>query len=351
MSRSSKWLIAAILFATSMAGVALVAARRANPQDQDDRPAASSQAPAQTPSGIVTLNLQTQTREGIRVEAVKPMISRGQAEAFAVVLSVTDLVNARNSYFAAARTNLRRDRANMDAARTEYERVKTLYDENQNMSLKAAQDAETAYRVAQAQLNTDRQDAQLQLDVVRQRWGNRVTSWVENDAAVLESVLHQRDRLIQVTFPTGQVADPPARVSIELLRYRFVQARFISTLPQVSVQIQSQNFLYLAPRREGLGVGANIVALVPIGRPSHGSVVPEDAVVWWQGEAWVYEKTSSGSFSRRPVPTNNPVNGGYFVPETAIPPGSKLVITGASALLSQELLVHSQGEEGGSDDT
>lgn len=352
MNRSSKWLITAILllFASSIAGVALMASHRANRQDQDDRPAALSQEPAQTASGIVNLNVQTQTREGIRILAVKPMTMRGQAEAFAVVLSVTDLVNARNSYFAAARTNLQRDRANLDAARTEYERVKKLYDENQNMSLKATQDAETAYRIAQAQLDTDRQDAQLQLDVVRQRWGDIVTHWVESDSAVLESVLQQRDRLIQVTLPPGRVGDPPRVVSIELPLHRLVAARFVCALPQVSPQMQGLSFLYLAPQREDLGVGSNVIALVPIGRLSPGSLIPESAVVWWQGEAWVYEQTSSESFARRPVPTNDPVKGGYFVPETAVPPGSKLVTTGASVLLSQELLVHSQGEEGGSDE-
>ena len=352
MSKSSKWLIAAIfvLIATSMAGLALTSAHRVDPQDRDDRQTAPSQAPAQTANGVVNLDLQAQSREGIRATAVKPLTTRAQVEGFAVVLGVTDLVNARNGYFAAARTNLQRDRANSDAARIEYERVKKLYDENQNMSLKATQDAETAYRIAQAQLNTDRQDAQLQLDVVRQRWGNTVTAWVESDAAVLESVLQQRDRLVQVTFPAGQVGHPPAAVSLELPSHQFARARFVSALPQVSSQIQSPNFLYLAPQRDDLGIDANLTALAPVGGLFRGSLIPESAVVWWQGEVWVYEQTSAASFARRAVPANDPVSGGYSVPDSVIRPGAKLVTTGASALLSQELLVHSQGDEGDSDD-
>lgn len=354
MSRSSKWLIAMllILIATSIVGMALTATHRADPQDRDEaRQTAPSQALAQSANGVVNLDVQTQQREGIRVEPVTPIAMRSQLEGFALVLGVADLVNARNSYVAAARTSLERDRANLNTTEIDYERVKKLYDEDQNMSLKATQDAKTAYRNAEAQMNTDRQDAQLQLDVVRQRWGNTVTEWVENNSPVLESVLQQRDRLVQVTLPPGKVADPPATLSIALPRHSFVRARFVSALPQVSVQIQSPNFLYLAPEREGLGVGADLVAHVPVGRLSRGILVPESAVVLWQGEAWVYQQVSSGTFARRPVPTNDPVNGGYFVPESAIPPGSKLVTTGASALLSQELLVHSQGEKGDSDDT
>jgi hypothetical protein len=348
MNKSSKWLIAALLVltASSMAGMALMAAHRADPQAQDeDRQTAPAAA-----HGVVDLDRQAQRREGVRVDAVKPMTMRMQLEGFAVVLGVTDLVNARHSYLAASRTNLQRDRANLNAARIEYERVKKLYDENQNMSLKAAQDAETAYRDAQSRLNTDLQDARLQLDVVRQRWGNTVTTWVESDAPVLESVLQQRDRLVQVMLPPGEVAGPPPALSIELPGRRLVRARFVSALPQMSTLIQSPNFLYLAPERESLAVGANAVALVPAGPLSRGSLVPESAVVWWEGEAWVYDQTSSDTFARRLVPTNDPVDAGYFVPESAIPPASKLVTTGASALLSQELLVHSQGDEGDSDD-
>jgi hypothetical protein len=352
MSKSSKWLVVAVLVltATSVTRMALMAAHRAESQDGDDRPTARSQVPPQTANGVVNLDLQMQRREGIRVDVVKPMTMRAQLEGYAVVLGVTDLVNARNSYFAAARTNLQRDRTTLNAARIEYERVKKLYEENQNMSLKATQDAETTYRAAQAQLNTDRQDAQLQLDVVRQRWGNTVTEWIENDDPMLESVLQQARRFIQVTLPPGELADAPASLSIELPRHRFVRAGLVSALPQVSTQIQSPNFLYLAPAREGLAVGANLVAQVPVGRFSRGTLVPESAVVWWQGGAWVYEQTTSSAFARRPVSTNDPVDGGYVVPESAIPPASKLVTTGASALLSQELLVHSQGEEGSSDD-
>lgn len=353
MNKSTKWLVAVLVALTiaSITGMALMAAHRADPQDKDDSaPAASPQTTAPAANGTVSLDVQTQKREGIRVEAVKPITMRAQVQGFAVVLGVADLVNARNSYFAAAQTQLTRDRANLDAARIEYQRVKKLYDEDQNMSLKATQDAETAYRNAQARLSTDLQDGRLQLDVVRQRWGNTVTEWVENNSPVLESVLEQKDCLVQVTFPPGEVAGPPRTLSLELPGHHVAAARLVSALPQVSTQIQSPNFLYIAPESGGLAVGANLVALVPVGRVSRGSVVPESAIVWWQGQAWVYEQTAPGAFARRAVPVNNPVNGGYFVPVSAIPPGSRLVTTGASALLSQELLVHTQSDEGDSDD-
>jgi hypothetical protein len=350
MNRSTKWLVVVLLILTvaSITGMALMAAHRADPQDKDDA-AASAPSPTAPANGTVTIDAQAQRREGIRVLAVKRATMHAQVQGFAVVLGVADLVNARNSYVAAAQTQLNRDRVNLDTARIEYQRVKKLYDEDQNMSLKATQDADTAYRNAQARMATDLQDARLQLDVVRQRWGPAVTSWIESNSSVLESVLEQRDSLVQVTFPP-EIAEPPRTITLELPGHHVDEARFVSALPQVNTQIQSPNFLYLAPQRAGLAVGANLVALVPVGRLSRGTVVPESAIVWWQGAAWVYQQTSSGTFARRAVPTDNPVDGGYFVSAGAIPLESKLVTTGASALLSQELLVHSQGDQGDSDD-
>lgn len=352
MRNRVKWLLIIVfgLAIPSMLGVALMAAHRSKRPEADEESKAVPPDVSPRQTGAVTLDPATQDREGIRVEALKQISRRGELTGIAVVLSAVDLANARNSYFAAAHTNLQRDRTNLRVARSQYERVKKLYEEDQNMSLKAMQDAESAYHNSEAQLATDQQDASLELDVVRQQWGKTVAAWIANGSKALDAVLEQRDFLLQVTFPPGYAAEPPATVSLALPGDQVVRARFVSELPQVNPAIQSVNFLYAAPARPGLGVGMNLEARIPVGRLQHGSLVSERAVVWWQGAAWVYEKTSADTFTRHAVPTNEPVAGGYFAPEGTFAPGTQLVTTGASALLSEELLVHTQGEEADSDD-
>jgi hypothetical protein len=324
MRKWLKWflIVAVALAATSTVGVALeaahrTAARQANQGDRHD--AAPPNAAVQSSPALVTLDPSAQAHEGIRVQPVKTTSMRAELQGTAVILSVSDLATARNK-------------------------------QDQNMSLKAMQDAETAFRNAQAQLATDRQDARLQLDVVRQRWGSVVTGWIESSAPELDAVLDQHEFLAQITFPPGDAARPPSALSLALPGKTYARAIFVSALPQVNPQIQSVTYLYRVPARSGVAIGMNLSAMLPVGRLLHGSVVPEDAVVWWQGAAWAYQQTAAHQFSRRSVPTNIPVPGGYFVPATAIEPGTKLVTTGASTLLSQELLIHSQGEEGGGDD-
>jgi hypothetical protein len=73
-----------------------------------------------------------------------------------------------------------------------------------------------------------------------------------------------------------------------------------------------------------------------------GVVIPASAVIWAEGKAWVYAQVSSDQFTRRFVPTDVPVDNGFFVGE-GFPSGDRVVIVGAQALLSEEMLLHGQG--------
>src|SRR5262249_53248984 len=130
-----------------------------------------------------------------------------------------------------------------------------------------------------------------------------------------EPVLEQREFLAQVILPPGEVAKPPATLTLISPGNERTTARFVSPLPQVNPQIQGISFLYLVPTRAGMAVGMNLVAIVPVGSLLRGVVIPGSALVWWQGKAWAYEATSPSTFARQEVPTDTPVGGGgYFIP-------------------------------------
>jgi hypothetical protein len=74
-------------------------------------------------------------------------------------------------------------------------------------------------------------------------------------------------------------------------------------------------------------------------------VIPNDAVVWWQGKAWCYIEQTPGKFTRKEVPTSSPVSSGWFVTE-GFAPGTKVVTSGAQTLLSEEFRSQIQAEEG-----
>ncbi len=348
MSKSAKWLVGILIAITavSITVVVFTAAHRADKdeEDQEESVKTPSHVSVENGSTVITLDQQTQRREGIRVAPVTQASMRAELRGSAVLLAVSDLATLRNNYVA-ARTKLQRDQVDLGVSRSQYERTKTLYEQNQNMSLKAMQDAEAAYRNNQAQVSADEQEAKLQLDTVRQRWGGVVAGWISSNTPTLDSALEQREFLAQVIFPPGEVAKPPAILSLTTQGDRLVPGRFISPLPQVNQQIQGISFLYLLPDRTGLAVGMNLVVLVPVGQRLDGTVVPASAIVWWQGKAWAYVESLANTFTRHEVPTDNPVSGGYFVPGSRFPPATKLVTAGAQTLLSEEFRSQLKAED------
>jgi hypothetical protein len=71
-------------------------------------------------------------------------------------------------------------------------------------------------------------------------------------------------------------------------------------------------------------------------------VIPASAVIWSEGRAWVYLQVSPDRFRRSPISTDLPVEDGFFAGE-GFSSGDKIVTVGAQALLSEEMLLHSQG--------
>jgi hypothetical protein len=76
-------------------------------------------------------------------------------------------------------------------------------------------------------------------------------------------------------------------------------------------------------------------------------VIPDSAVVQWEGLAWVYRRLAPGRFERVRVATDRPVPGGWLSgPPLAA--GDTVVLRGAEELLSEEFRARvTVGDESG----
>jgi hypothetical protein len=346
LSKSIKRLVGTLiaLTALSIVGGVYVSANHSDADDDEQEAVkASSRVSVQNGDTVISLSVQTQEREGIRVEPLSETTRRTEVRATSVILAANGLATLRGNYVA-AQTKVERDRVELAISKSQYTRIKTLFEENQNMSLEAMQTAEASYRNNQAQVAADEQDANLQLDTIHQTWGSVVEKWVSSDSPILNAVLDQREFLVQVVFPPGEVGVAPRSLSITAPGNHSIEARLVSPMPQVNAQIQGISYLYLIPARPDLAIGMNLVARVPVGKPVKGVMIPQSAVVWWQGKAWVYEANSPTTFTRREVPTEDFASGGYFVPVGTFTPGTKVVTAGAQGLLSEEFRSQIQQE-------
>ncbi|MHB8525334.1 MAG: efflux RND transporter periplasmic adaptor subunit [Candidatus Acidiferrales bacterium] len=349
MKRNWKWLFTAglaLMLAIILARIVVPGRKAAADQDDDDAEHAikpPSRVSIQNGKTILTLDSRTQSQAGVTVAPLKEASSRGEMAAPAIVLSAQGLVSARESY-TAGQMNLEKARVNEGVAQEEYGRLKMLYEGQQNASQKSLEAARGTLRSEQVDVEGARQSLALQADAVRQTWGSVIAQWIADDSASLDRVFNQSEFLVQVTLPATAESRPPARITLEIAGSTQIEARFISPFPQVDPRIQGVSLLYITRNRLGLSPGLNLMAHIPSGPQMRGVVIPESAIVWWQGNAWVYQQTAPGRFVRRLVPTNAPLENGIFV-SSGFSPGDEIVVRGAQALLSEEFRSQIQPED------
>ena len=337
---------ALILLAASVLIRTIIQSNNAPAQDTDDEeeaihiPSRVSVVNGQT---TVALDAATQKRLDITVSPLRAVNTRPTEAVAATVLVTQGLVPLRNAYVAVG-AQVETARAQLAVSRQEYGRLKALYAQNQNASKKALEAAEGLLRTDRAGLES----AQAQLEIaqwaVQQAWGGAVAGWVAQDSPRLKTVLTQRAVLVQVTLPPGSAFRNPPAITLSTPGGDTVEASYVSPFPQVDPRIQGVSLLYQARSYPSLEPGMNLTAHLPAGKWLRGVLIPGAAVIWWQGQAWVYEQTAAGRFARRLIPVTQPLRGGYFAAQ-GFTPDAQVVTRGAQELLSEEFRSHIQAED------
>jgi hypothetical protein len=352
MSKALKRLSAitiVILVAAVLIWAFLQGRKEAETEAERERPVrVPSRVTTEKGQTVVTLDAATQARNGIEVMKLRRVTHRQDLQANALVLPVQDLTHLQNNYLTAS-AQVEKAKAALDVSRREYERLKELYQENQNASVKALQAAEGTWHSDEATLKAARDSLLINESLVRQTWGTVVADWLVNGSPAFNRILEQKDALLQVSMPPGSETDPPASASIEMPDGKHQSSQLVSAFPRVDPRIQSPTYLYVTPSRAGLGPGMTPLLLLPSGPWRKGVIVPGRAIVWWQGKAWVYVQTAPERFTRREVSTDTPAGDGWFV-TMGLASGDEVVTSGAQQLLSEEfrsrIQVLGEGEEG-----
>jgi hypothetical protein len=320
-------------------------------EDQEAKTAATAPASLSVQRGriIVTLDAPSQKRLGLGTVALSETSVRLQMNVPAIVLSASGLVNLRNSYVA-VQAQLQKAKADLDVATKEYQRLHGLYQDNQNASAKAVEAAEGTMQGDKAEESAAQQQLVLQASLARQEWGALVAEWIAGDTPALEEILSQRRMLVQITIPADKSISAPKEISLAVSSGQQVAAKFVSAFPRVDPRIQGHTFLYFTAAHSELIPGMNLIAHLATGKRIRGFVVPESAIVWSEGQAWIYRQVATNQFSRFVAATNTPVAKGFLMTKN-LSAGDRVVVRGAQALLSEELLLQGQGASAPDTDT
>ena len=127
-----------------------------------------------------------------------------------------------------------------------------------------------------------------------------------------------------------------------------VEAALIGPAPEADPLTRQPAYLYRARARwPGAVAGTPVTAALTDGEAVEGVLVPDEAVVQWEGLAWAYLRRAPGQYARIRVPTDRPAAGGWIVRQP-FAVGDSVVVTGVQELLSEEFRARvTVGEESG----
>jgi hypothetical protein len=276
--------------------------------DNNSTPAEKNQS--QLPTGVVALSPDEIAHLGIHTAPARQASYTPVVQGYGVVIGFDTLAQA-DSEVATAEAAAQQSQASL---------ARQVRLSTQSATTREAID------LARKQAATD----MALLNLARQKEAvafGRDAPWLDaaQHAAILAELSSGRSRLIKVSFPMGVLGStPPSALVISRLGQVPTgpswTTRDIWLAPADNTVPGRSVFTLLTGSDIGEGERASVSALT--GAPISGAVVPADAVVLSEGQAWCYVLARSGVFVRTPLDLSWPVKGGYFVTHDIHPGGA-----------------------------
>ncbi len=294
--------------------------------DDDDAPAAKP---------VINTVLEM---AGLQTQRLEAVTKSPEFTAPGTVVDLVPLLTVRQHYLA---TLAQQDSANAKYRETEsnLQRTRNLHEQD-IVATRRLQEQQALWQADKASLSAINYQQQAILESSRLQWGELLTQWfTQSSDKAISAFLQGHKQLISVTLPANNpVQTTPNTVYIDAQgkREQAVAATLIANAPRVDPISLGQRVFYQLDNRP-LPFGSPLtVWLADHNQTDRGVLIPETAVVWHLGQAFVFVKNPDASFSRRSLQQYSPMLGGYFAPKS-LTAGEEIVTTGAQTLLSQEL--------------
>lgn len=286
----------------------------------------------------VRVSPEAQRAGGLGLQELRPWKLQPSAEVHGFIASVKPLLEAR-ARFLAAQAELRALRSSAANSERERERLKSLFEDDRNVSERALREAEAAARSNSERANAAQQNLAGIEAAARADWGAALAeAALDSRSGSFASLAQGRELLAQVAIPHEYV-EGIERMALTLMpagQDARVAARYVSPAPHAPQALPGAAFFYRVSAA-GFAAGMRVSGELKLpGATSEGVIVPERAVVWHAGRAWCYVKRGEDGFVRMPVATRHAVEHGWFN-ATGFDAHREVVVVGAQLLLSEEL--------------
>lgn len=270
----------------------------------------------------VSLSVEEQSRYGVEETVLEAASIPETLPAFVQAIDAGPL--------AALQADLTAASAISDASSREYQRLLSLANQDQSASRAAVERALSAAAgdaarvdLLQRRLALEWGPALAQMDAVDR-------SDLLDQLALGEAALLRADSL---QAPAGVVGS----VTVYMDDGQSVQAEPLGFASTASAQLQTVG-LYAVLRGESalaMRPGRTLGGTIDTGEVLDGVLIPRDAIVRLDGDAWAYVQTGPDAFARRQISSPGFVADGWLVTHSFVP-GERVVTSGAGALLAVE---------------
>lgn len=285
--------------------------------------------------GTVILTPASVTASGIATASLRASQRASQLQATVTVLDTQPLL-ALAAQLQSTQANATAAATAAKAAMAEAKRSHTLYQQDQNTSLREVQAADAGAAqtraqqiVAEAQAVTARISAQGQ-------WGKSLAALAARGPQALSAYADGSAALLAVVLPSASAVPATGTIRLSIASGPSVSARLLGPSPHADAVVQGPTFFYRA-EASSLRIGQRLTAAVPLSTtPLAGVTVPDSAVLWYAGQPWVYIETSADHYMRRPLAQGERDTAGWFQ-TSGFHAGEHVVVRGGELLLTQEL--------------
>ena len=309
---------------------------------------------------VVTLPLTTQQNSGIQTAKVASTTFQGEIKSFGHVVSIDRLIEAKAQYIQ-LQSNIQLASAGSEQKIQQYQRLKTLNDDDKNVSDLAVQESLAAVNADKNNISA----AQLQLKNLRTtvelQWGKELAQIAFSDklSPHLAGLLSKNNVLVQISLPLNTLS-PLKNSTIKITplteTFKPITAIYVSPATTSDSNGFGNTFYYSAPANLlRIGMRVNVEVDPIAGDETKGIIIPSNAVVWYAGKPWAYfkhatnkevdSKNAANDFVRKPISTDTEIDAGWF--NQGIDADSEVVISGAQLLLSEEFkyLIKNENED------
>lgn len=189
---------------------------------------------------------------------------------------------------------------------------------------------------AERQAKTDETQLQLLKNKLVQTWGKSAPFLEEAARNELVGALSSGAKaLVRLDFPEPGNAQPKS-IRVASLQGSPEQAvAKVWEAPSGNQTMPGVAYFGLIDTAAGLRPGDRARVLAERPETLSGVIVPSAALVIYDAQSWCYVVTGANTYERRPVTLDHPVQDGYVM-QSGFPPGTRIVVRGASMLLARE---------------